>query len=236
MAWFSQHKSKDAYPKAPTAEVNMTAQLMSLAGVGFEKQLNNATFANKFYKTWCEIARKDMQAYAREHAAELVQTDKFDDRTLARKVPLKSKYRVYGKYAELYVWSYPTNYVFKVGKKNVPSNWLKFKKDQARKPVRGSNGKWFTPKKYKKDVPKDVISSDYSVELQGTGAKRFFTSKTSHNKTRKYGMPFVWYQTGKGKVKPLQLRQQIADTIMQKTDIINTILEEAFAKAIDKVK
>lgn len=231
MSWYTQDKTKSTLNlNKPTTDVNVSAQLMNIAGLEFGNKLNDATFANKFFHRWCEIARKDLQKYAKEN---LTNWYKGASKSDGKKIPLKSKYKIHGKYAELYIWSSPTNYVFHIGKSNVPSKWIKFKKKDKRKPVKGASGQWFRPKKYKKDI-KDIDTQ--VTDTLTDRPKRYFTSKTSHNKTRNYKLPFVWYQTYNNEVKALELRMQVADEVMQRDTDVRQIVKDAFAKAIDAVK
>ena len=237
MSWITQNRTGSTlnYNK-PTADIDLSASLMQLAGIGFEKRMSDASFAYKFYKKWADISCKNLAKFAKENKGA---TYRVGDATYtvpdSKKIPLRSKYKVSGKYAILYVWSYPTNYVFHVGTSNVPSKWIKFKKNEPRKPVHGAKG-WFTPKRYKRDIPKADIKKrlvDIDEAVNDT-PKRFFTSKTSHGGTRNYKMPFVWYESDSGKVKPLNLRVQLADMVLQSTEL-NNILKGSFIEAIDKV-
>ena len=228
MSWLSKDRTKPTLSyNQPTSDFNLSAEMMQVAGIGFEKKMGDPSFANKFYKKWAELARNELTRYAREHLSDWYGGAKKSD---SKKIPLRAKYKVRGHYAELYIWSYPTNYVFHVGKSNVPSKWIKFKKKDKVKPVLGSKG-WFTPKRFKRDIH-NINTND--VALDGS-PKRFFTSRTSHEKTWDYKMPFVWYQTTNGGVRALQLRMQVADAVMNSPDL-KALLKTAFERAVNDVR
>ena len=82
-------------------------------------------------------------------------------------------------------------------------------------------GRWFKPKTY---TP-PIANIDSSISTIDTDGKRFFASKTSHDKTHKYKKPMVWYQNNYGTVGFVNLKEQLADKVAEDLESSGIIME-----------
>lgn len=158
----------------------------------------------RFYRRWLKLASDKVQKIARESSQDAF---KIRWRKSSKELPFYVRTRTLKESGVLWFASRPVNYALSRFVPKISVKWFKFRRGAKIKPVL-NGGRWFTPKKYKPDV----VPSDASLTLPND-ATRFFASKTSHEKTRRYKFPFVWYQTAEKDIEPLLLREQLSDLV-----------------------
>ena len=199
----------------------MTSSL-SVIGISDNKQLK------KFYSKWSINASKLIQQYAKDHSIEWFNTKW---RNKSKEIPFFIRTKApKGSIGNIWFASKPTNYAYGKGIPKLKVSKKAFSKKTKRKPVRDSNGKWFTPKKYKPDI---YNINKLLADIPDVPS-RFFVSQTSHNKSHKYKKPMLWYQTKIGKeVGPVLLKEQLSDKIAEDPEMYN-LIQQAFEQTLNE--
>lgn len=173
---------------------------------------------SSFCSKWSINASKLIQQYAKDHSLDWYNT-KWKNKSkdifffIRTKAPKGSK-------GNIWFMSKPTNYAYDKSVGKLKASRKRIPKKVQIKPVH-AYGRWFKPKTYQ--PPVDNINT--SISNINTGSNRFFVSKTSHNKSRKYKKPMLWYQDNKGTVGPVNLKEQLADKIAEDPETYEIIMK-----------
>lgn len=168
--------------------------------------IKNNRELKRFYSKWSVNASKLIQQYAKEQSLTWYNTAW---RKKSKEIPFFIRTKAPRSFlGSVFFGSRPVNYVFGKSISKMKIAKVKFPKKFKISPVKGTKG-WFTPKSYKPDI------TDISSPITDTGGPaRYFLSKTSHEKTRKYKRPLLWYQNLATKeVGPVTLTDQMADKL-----------------------
>lgn len=179
----------------------------------------------KFYSKWSVNASKLIKQYAVEHSLEWYNTKW---RNKSKEIPFYIRTKAPKSFiGNVWFASRPANYAMdkSVGKLSAKHKIIPKKTDRKAVNV---NGKWFTPKTYSPNIE----NVNTAITENGEDAARFFVSKTSHNKTRKYKKPLMWYETKAGNVAPLNLQEQLADHIYE-DPALSDILLQSFKQTLE---
>lgn len=193
-------------------------ETLETLGITNRKQLK------KFYSQWSVNASKKIKQYAQEHSLDWFNTKW---RAKSKEIPFYIRTNApKGFTGNVWFASSPVNYTFGKGVQKLSDKYEPFPKRIKVKPVH-ANGRWFTPKRYKPDIKEP---DPRLAETQGFD--RFFVSRTSHNKSRKYKRPMLWGQEqSTGEVLPVLLKEQMGDFLIQDPDLGRMIME-AFEETI----
>lgn len=200
---------------------------LNVIGISNDKQLK------KFYSKWSINASKLIQQYAKDHSIEWFNTKW---RNKSKDIPFYIRTKApKGFLGNVWFASAPTNYASAKSAPKFKVTRKAFSKKTKIKPVRDSNGKWFTPKKYKPDIYNIDASllDEYGKDALRNGA-RFFVSKTSHNGTHKYKRPMLWYQISKyGKPDFATLDKRLSDYIADDPETYD-LIQKAFEQTVSE--
>ena len=195
----------------------------SLESIGIE----NKKQLKKFYKQWSSLLSTKVKKYAQEHSLSWFNVKW---RAKSKELPFYIKPVTKSAIGGVWIASRPVNYAFGKGIGKLNDKYKRFPKRMKVKAVH-SSGRWFTPKRFKPDV------HGIDPNLAETrGLHRFFVSKTSHNKTRKYKKPMLWGQERSTKaVFPVFLKEQMADYVVN-DPAINALILESFNEVVENKK
>lgn len=187
--------------------------------------INDNKKLKQFYAKWSVYASKLIQQYAKDHSIEWYNTRwKNKSKEIFFYIRTKAPKTFIG---NIWFASKPTNYVYAKSAEKFSATRKAIPKKFKVKPV-NYNSRWFTPKKYSPNV----TNVDTTISNINEGPKRFFVSKTSHNKTHKYKKPMLWYQnTDTKEIGPVTLKEQLSDKIANDPETYKLIME-AFEKTI----
>lgn len=171
----------------------------------------------KFYKLWSTSLSSKIKKYAQDHS---IQWYNVKWKNKSKELPFYIKPKSMITKGEVWFASSPVNYTFGKGVQKLSDKYKPFPKRIKVKPVH-ANGRWFTPKRYKPDI-KEIDS----CLAETHGFDRFFTSRTSHHKTRKYKRPMLWGQDlPTGQILPILLKEQMSDYVINDPEISNLVME-----------
>lgn len=189
-----------------------------LIGISDNKQLR------KFYSQWSVNASKLIKKYAAAHSLEWYNTKW---RQKSTEIPFYIRTKAPRSFlGNIWFASRPTNYAFAKGVPKYKTTRKAIPKNMHVKPVK-AYGRWFKPKKY---CP-DIESINASLTEQIENSSRMFATKTTHNGTRKYKRPLVWFQNHKKDIGLVNLKEQLSDHIAEDPDTYQLILQ-AFAQTV----
>lgn len=171
-----------------------------------------------FYRKWSVNASKLIRKYAMDHSLDWFNT-KWRNKSKEIFFYISSK-DPKGNNGNIWFMSKPTNYAYAKTVGKIKASRKAIPKKVKVKPVH-AYGRWFKPKTYTPQI--DNI--DASISTIDTDGKRFFASKTSHDKTHKYKKPMVWYQRQDGKVGFVNLKEQLADKVAEDLETSGIIME-----------
>ena len=181
----------------------------------------------KFYKLWSISLSSKIKKYAQDHSLSWYNTKW---RNKSKEIPFYIKPNSRNAGGEVWFASSPVNYAFGKGIQKLPDKYKKFPKSIKPKPYR-SGGKWYTPVKFKSDI-KNIDTSITNV----SGFDRFFTSRTSHHKTRKYKRPMLWGQElSTGQILPILLKEQMSDYVINDPKL-NDLVMDSFNEVVESKK
>lgn len=183
----------------------------------------------KFYSKWSISASKAIQQYAKDHSLEWFNTKwKNKSKIIPFYIRTKAPKSFTG---NIWFASRPTNYAMGKGVERLKATRKAIQKGTKVKPYK-SNGKWYTPKKYKPDIK----NLEYQLaDIDNASSKRFFVSKTSHHGTHKYSKPMLWFQDrNTKKVGFVNLKEQLSDKLIKDDELYKIILN-AFEETVEGV-
>lgn len=181
----------------------------------------------KFYKLWSTSLSSKIKKYAQDHSLSWYNTRW---KNKSKELPFYIKPKSMMTKGEVWFASSPVNYAYGKGIPKLSDRYKKFPKSIKPKPYR-AGGKWFTPVRFKSDI-KDIDTSMTNV----SGFDRFFTSRTSHHKTRKYKRPMLWGQDiSTGHILPILLKEQMSDYIINDPKI-DALIMESFNEVVQSKK
>lgn len=180
-------------------------------------EINDKKQLKKFYKLWSSTLSSKIKKYAQENSLSWYNV-KWKNKS--KEIPFYIRPQTRSAFGGVWFASSPVNYAFGKGVQKFSDKYKKFPKRTKIKPVH-SNGRWFTPKRFKPDV-KGLDSSISELKWY----ERVFASKTSHGKTHKYKRPLLWGQEkGLKTVTPIFLKDQLSDYLINDPEIEKLILE-----------
>lgn len=179
----------------------------------------------QFYTKWSINASKAIQQYVKDNSLQWYNTRwKNKSKDIFFYIRTKAPKSFIG---NIWFTSKPINYAYAKSAEKFSATRKAIPKKFKVKPV-NYNSKWFTPKKYSPNIT-DI---DASISNISEGPKRFFVSKTSHNKTHQYKKPMLWYQnTVTKEIGPVTLKEQLADKVAKDPSTYKIIME-AFEKTL----
>ena len=192
--------------------------------------IENAKQLKRFYTQWSINSSKIIKSYVENESSKLYNVRW---RNKSKEIPFYIRLKAPRSFVGS-VWfaSRPVNATYLKGKNYKPKKVV-IPKNIKRVPVKGSQG-WFVPKKYKPDV-RDILFNELDPDIP-VNTSRFFLSKTSHNKTRKYKKPLLWYQDKSDKkVAPAMLAEQLGDLLYYDPKLYDMI-REGFDQTVSEAK
>lgn len=190
-------------------------------------EITNKKQLKKFYKLWSTSLSSKIKKYAQDHSLSWYNT-KWKNKS--KELPFYIKPKSMMTKGEVWFASSPVNYAYGKGIQKLPDKYKKFPRSIKPKPYR-AGGKWFTPVRFKSDI-KDIDTSITNV----SGFDRFFTSRTSHHKTRKYKRPMLWGQDlATGGILPILLKEQMSDDVINDPKI-DALIMESFNETVEAKK
>lgn len=171
-----------------------------------------------FYSKWSINASKLIQQYAKDHSLDWYNT-KWKNKSKEIFFFIRTK-APKGSQGNIWFMGKPVNYAYGKSVGKLSASRKRIPKKMHISPIH-AYGRWFKPKTYSPSV----TGIDSSISNIDTGTKRFFVSKTSHNRTHKYKKPMVWYQTADGTNGFLNLKEQLSDKIANDPETYALIMQ-----------
>lgn len=196
-----------------------------MVDVNFLENLDKKT-VRRFYSKWSTNASKAIKRYAQEASLKWFNVQW---KNKSKEIPFYIRMRP-PKSFKGNVWfsSSAVNYVYGKMAHISKKEKVKFPKGFKVKAIY-AYGRWFKRKYYNPDVhfiDKSIIEDEVK------DGKRYWVSKTSHDKTHNYKKPLVWTKVN-DEVLPVVLSEQLSDYLIKDPKVFE-LIDEAFEQTMEE--